>query len=830
MFAADAPGEPTLPAPLNPFIGRASEIASLSSLLLRRDVRLVTLTGPGGVGKTRLALQVAREVAAEFLDGAVFVPLASVPSPDLAPAALTKALGLTEIDTPAPTVRLIAALKERESLLILDNVEHLALAGEETGSLVTDLLTACPGLTIVTTSRIPLRLTGEHTYIVPSLALPVRDAAATTKETLPPLDELAHVEAIELFVDRAKTAWPGFVLTAQNAAAVAAICERVDGLPLAIELAAARSAVLSPPALLARLTQRLRVLTGGPHDQPARLRTMRDAIAWSYDLLDATARARFRRLAVFTGGFTLAGAEAVADLGHHANEVQAADAVLDSLADLLRSSLLQRRDGADEEPRFGMLETVREFALDQLGVAGEEARARSAHAAFYLDFMEGAEPALWSATSKELLEQIEIEHDNLRAALTWSVEHEPETALRLAAAIGPFWSKRSHWMEGRSWLERVLESEALPESRERAMALGRAAAIVGDQGDFDRARHYYEESLSLAERLGDESIEARAVRGLGILASNQSDFPRATSLFTRALTLFRALRDQPGIARCLNDLGLVAERLGDHNRAIAYQEESLPIVRAVGDEWQLGIVLGNLGGAYYDRGDFARGEALSQESLAVCRQIGDTFGVAVNLHNLGNCVLELGDPITAIERYRESLALSRDLGEQHLASRTLDRLGVALHQTGASRPAARLFGAAGALREAIGDALFMEEDANLATRFQQVRDRLGEATYLAAWESGRSLPFDSAVEEALAQAEAALATGRTGPAQAVAGLSSREVEVLRLLADGQPDKAITNALFISPRTASSHVAAIIGKLGAESRTGAVVMALRAGLV
>jgi DNA-binding CsgD family transcriptional regulator/Tfp pilus assembly protein PilF len=444
--------------------------------------------------------------------------------------------------------------------------------------------------------------------------------------------------------------------------------------------------------------------------------------------------------------------------------------------------------------------------------------------------MNQAEPLLWASASKTLLDGIDIEHDNLRAALTWAVEHEPDTALRLASALGPFWSKRSYWIEGRSWLERVLQSGALAETRDRAVTLGRTGVIAGDQGDYDEARRYFEESLAIGNRLADPGIAARALRGLGILASNQSDFGVATTLFTEALARFREIEDQPGIARSLNDLGLVAERQGDHDRAIAYQEEALPIARTVGDDWQIGIILGNLGGAYYDRGEYARGGALSQESLDVCRRIGDTFGIAVNLHNLGNFHIERRDPISAIEHYRESLALTRELGEGQLASRTLDRLGIALHQSGASRPAARLSGAAAAFRESVGDTLFLEEDTNLRMRFQQVRDELGEDTYVAEWETGRSLPFEHAVEEGIALADAALASHRPTPTPAITGLSPREVDVLRLLADGQADKAIANELFISPRTASSHVAAIIAKLGVDSRTAAVALALRSGIV
>ena len=633
---ADQLGRIALPAPLTLFVGRAREIPAIQALLLNDDVRLITLTGPGGVGKTRLALQVARDVATEFLDGAVFVPLAAVGDPDLVPSTVAKAVGLQDGDGESLAARLMAALRDRQLLLILDNFEHLAhlpaQANSGPSSLVTELLTSCPEVKILVTSRTPLRLSGEHAFVVPPLALPRSvgsDAAAP-----PSAAGLEQVESIQLFVDRARTAWSEFALTPENITQVASICEQVDGLPLAIELAAARSAVLSPAALLARLTRRLRILTGGPHDQPTRLRTMRDAIAWSYDLLEGVTRERFRRLAVFAGGFTLAAAEAVADLLHPdlGSPQTVSVSVLDSLAVLVTSSLIQRSDDPAGEPRFSLLETVREFALEQLVAADEEASARSAHAGFYLDFMEQAEPLLWASTSQALLDAIEFEHNNLRAALTWSLAHEPETAVRLAGAVGPFWSKRSYWVEGRAWLERALDSGALAGTRERAYALGRAAAIAGDQGDYDDARRMFRESLAIAEQLGDTTIEARSLRGLGILASNQSEFAEAEKLFTQALEHFRALGDQPGIARSLNDLGLVAERQGDLGQAVTYQEEALPIARVLGDDWQVGIILGNLGEAYYNRGEFARGEALYQEALDICRRIGDTFGVAVNLY------------------------------------------------------------------------------------------------------------------------------------------------------------------------------------------------------
>jgi excisionase family DNA binding protein len=441
---ADQLGRIALPAPLTLFVGRTREIPALRALLLRDDVRLITLTGPGGVGKTRLALQVARDVATEFLDDAVFVPLAAVRDPELIASTVAKALGLLEGDGQSAGARLTSALRDRQLLLILDNFEHLAAAqaleNESTGNLLMDILTSCPEIKILVTSRTLLRISGEHAFVVPPMALP-RSVVPGAGEESPPND-LGQVESIQLFVDRARSAWSDFALTPENAGQVAAICEQVDGLPLAIELAAARSAVLSPAALLARLTRRLRLLTGGPHDQPARLRTMRDAIAWSYDLLEAVTQERFRRLAVFAGGFTLAAAETVADHSHseHNSPHELTESVLDSLGILITSSLIERRDDPSGEPRFILLETVREFALEQLIAAGKEDATRAAHAGFYLAMMEQTESQLWASANKTVLDEIEIENDNMRAALSWAIEYEPESALRWPAhwdSFGP---------------------------------------------------------------------------------------------------------------------------------------------------------------------------------------------------------------------------------------------------------------------------------------------------------------------------------------------------------------------------------------------------------
>ncbi|HEU0115887.1 MAG TPA: tetratricopeptide repeat protein, partial [Thermomicrobiales bacterium] len=782
-----------IPAPLTPFIGRARETAALAALLRRDGVRLVTLVGPGGVGKTRLAVRTAETLAESFADGVAFVPLAAIRSPARVASAIAEAIGARDDERP-PLDRALDRLRDRESLLVLDNMEQVTAAAPDLAA----LLAGCPGLTILVTSRTPLQLTGERLFDVPPLALPERAPAGVGPT--PPVD-LAGFEAIQLFVDRAEAAAAGFSLTAENAPIVQAICERTDGLPLAIELAAARIRLLSPTELLERLTRQLTLLTGGPRDQPARLRTVRDAIAWSYDLLAPDEQALFRRLAVFPGGASLAGVEAIA------GSFDAAAAALDLLAALVNGSLLQRSERPLGETRFTMLETVREFALERLTAAGEADAARAAHAALFSSFVANAQDALWAAASEALLNRFEAEHDNLRAALAWAIERDPEMALRLASGMSYFWAKRDFWSEGRSWLERALAAGGAAESAARAAALGRAGAMAGDQGDFALARRQLEASLAMAERLGEAATAARAERGLGIVASDQSEFDRAAALFSGALARFRALGDRPGIARCLNDLGLVAGRQGDQDRAVAFQEEALPIARALGDDWLVCVILGNLGGSYYDRGDDARGEALSEEALDLARRLGDAFGAADNLYNLGNCLLRRGEPRAALERYRECLRLTQGLDERHLASRLLDRIGAALHLTGAPRPAARLFGAAAALRDSIGDTLYADEEAALAPRFQAAREALGEAAYAAVYEAGRSLPYAAAVAEALALADSALTMAPPLAATSqLAALTTREQEVLRLLVDGRSDKEIANSLFISRSTASKHVA------------------------
>jgi predicted ATPase/transcriptional regulator with XRE-family HTH domain len=535
-----------LPIPATPLVGRERQVAAACALLRKSGARLVTLTGPGGIGKTRLALAVAAALAAEFADGVAWVELAPLDDPALVANAIARALGVTEHgERPLPEL-LAQAVAERHVLLVVDKCEHVLPAMPLLGK----LLAAGPRLSVLATSRSRLRLRGEHDLPVEPLAVPEPDGAKA-----PPLAGLAGVAAVRLFVERAAEVRPGFVLTPDTAPAVAAICRRLEGLPLALELAAARVKVLAPEALLTRLAPRLPLLTGGARDAPARQQTMHDAIAWSHDLLNEREQALFRRLAVFAGGFTLEAAESVMAVGEAPADTQhAASGTLDLISALVDQSLLRlgepRAYDAIGDDRFTMLETVREYALERLACAGETAAVQHTHADFYLALAERADPELTGPGQAVWLERLEAEHNNLRAALAWVIAaEEAESALRLAAALGRFWRMHGHPREGLTWLERALTlSDNLPTAT-RAKALEGAGRLVHDQDDPDRAVALYQEALAMWQALGDLQGQARLLDDLGNIAHDRGDFTRAVTLHEQALALAQQAGDRRGAAR-----------------------------------------------------------------------------------------------------------------------------------------------------------------------------------------------------------------------------------------------------------------------------------------
>jgi predicted ATPase/class 3 adenylate cyclase len=776
-----------LPVQQTAFIGRERELAALR-VLLGRDrhggtpAHLVTLTGPGGTGKTRLALQVAAELLDAFADGVHFVSLAPVSEPVLVASAIVRTLGLRESGEQPLEDLLTGYLRDKELLLVLDNFEQVVGAAP----LVGRLLAAGPRLQVLVTSRVVLRLYGEQEYPVPPLALPALDH-------LPEVAVLSQYEAVALFIQRALLTKPDFVVTNATAPAVAEICVRLDGLPLAIELAAARVKLLPPPALLTRLESRLTVLTGGARDLPARHQTLRAAIDWSYDLLDPGEQALFAWLAVFVGGCTL---DAVEDVCARAGGLSLD--VLDGLGSLVDKSLVrQQEDPEGTEPRFTMLETVHEYARERLVQSGQAALLSGAHAQHFLALAEEAEPYLTGTQQAMWLAGLDAEHDNLRAVLRWAQESgEVLVGLRLAAALGRFWNVRGPQGEGRRWLEAFLATEGTQsedgvDAAVRARALIWAAALSWGQADaagtarlaesglalsralgdtwgvatallylaavatFDDLPHamdLFAESLALYQELGDKQGSAFALRNLATAHAFQGDYAQATALHEESLGLSRDVGDKAGIATALMWIGSNTTNDGHYVRATVLFEESLALYRELGDTWGVASCLNFLGDVAYGQGDVAQSEALYRESLALFREQNARIEIALCLYNLAYVAHKQSRAVQAKALLAESLALCRDIGITYGIAARLN-LAAMLCTTEDAMPsrlerAARLFGAAAALYATVGVRLGAWQ-AELDREVAAVHTALGDGAFAAAWAAGQALSLEQAIAMAL---------------------------------------------------------------------------------
>jgi predicted ATPase/DNA-binding SARP family transcriptional activator len=725
-----------LPIALTSFIGRTREIAEVTRLL--STTRLLTLTGPGGCGKTRLALAVARDLVAAYSDGVWLVELAALADAALVPQAVAAVLGVREEPQRSLTVTLADALQSRSLLLVLDNCEHLL---DSCAHLAEMLLCAGSHLRILATSREALGLAGETTWPVPSLALPGPQA-------LPALTELSQVEAVRLFVERATAALPTFALTQTNAATVAQVCQRLDGIPLAIELAAARVKIISVEQLAARLDDCFSLLTGGSRTALPRQQTLRAAIGWSYDLLSEPERALFRRLGVFAGGWALEAAEAVC-----ADADGAADTVLELLAHLVDKSLVvvERQDGGPV--RYRLLETVRQYSREKLREAGEAESIERQHAYFFLALAEAAEQELRGAQQAVWLNRLEQEYDNVRTALAWSQAalDRAEIGLLIAGALWWFWLLRGNLSEARASLGGLLARTAMhAPTVARAKALYVAGLLAGTQSDFAPARMLLEESLALGQALEDKHAIAYARNGLGFVAWLQGNYLAARVLLEDSLALLQGLGHTWDIAFALSRLGDIDLYLGDYARAVAALEASLALVRQVGDNVLLGYTLLSLGYAARLQDDNARAAACYEESLARFRALSTTWGIAAVLHFLGYVLRTQGDNVQAAVCFSESLTRYWKMGHKEGTSLALTGLAGVYSEMGQTVRATRLFGAAEALRETIGLSQQSDERAIYDRSVAAVRAQLDAVAFAAAWAAGRALSVEQAIADALA--------------------------------------------------------------------------------
>jgi predicted ATPase/serine/threonine protein kinase len=725
-----------LPVQRTGFVGREKEMAAVKELLLRQDVRLVTITGPGGIGKTRLAVQVASGLVERF-PATYFVPLSSLSDPVLVASTILQTLGIREAGGQSALEILKRNLKDssRALLFLLDNFEHLVQAAPT----VADLLASCPNLRIMVTSRAALHVYGEYEFPVPPLALP-------DSRSKPSVEVLSRCPAVALFVQRARAVKPDFELNRENAPVVAEICARLDGLPLAIELAAAWVKVLSPSLMLARLASRLQLLTGGARDLPQRQQTLRAAFDWSYELLTAAEQKLFRRLSVFAGGCNLEGVEAVCDTKSDLDLD-----LLDGMASMVDKSLVQQVEAGKDESRFVMLDTIREYALEKLGASGEQPLTKRAHAAYCLVLAEVENTEESGARAAEWQQCFALEHDNFRAALEWLTETgDAEWGLRLATALFRFWEIREYLAEGRDRLGKLLKvAGAAAPTKGRARALFAAGVLAGEQGDYASGSALIGESQHIARQLGDKMGVAVSLNALAVFACDRGDVAIALTLFEEGLALWRELGDQKAVARALSNLANVLKLQGDYDRANALHVECLSIFQGLGDRTGVAWSLNYQGDIARDHGDTAAARRLYEQGLGIFRELSDRWGIAGTLADLGSLAREQGDYSTARALYGESVKLFQELDHKRGIARLLECFACsAATQLDAER-SLRLAGAAAALRQNIGAPLTPAEQAKLQVGLQPAREALTDTVGTQAWLAGWALPVEKAIDEVL---------------------------------------------------------------------------------
>lgn len=722
-----------LPSQLTSLVGRVEESAVVCGLLRGSEVRLLTLTGPGGVGKTRLAMQVATQLVDHFPDGVYFIDLTAIDKPGLVTASIAQALRIQETGERQLMKHIRASLHNKHLLLVLDNFEHLLPAAPH----IADLLEATPSLSVMVTSRAVLHLYGEYEFAVPPLSIP--DLAH-----LPPSDQLARYDAVQIFIERAQAVKAGFAITEANANAIVEICARLDGLPLAIELAAAHSKLLSPQALLARLEDRFTLLSTSALNLPERHQTLHNTIDWSYNLLSETEQALFRRLGVFVGGFTLEAAEAVC------GEPEAPSReILDGIASLLDKSLLQRSDDSNGESRFLILETIRTYTLEQLTGSEESEALYKRHLAFYLEMAKDARPKSVGLNCWAQLEHLETERGNLRAATQWALDQGlGDTVVQMCSALVHFWYIFGQPGEIHQWLETALDMDLQPAVRARALGLmGYVQAFM--QIDYRHAETYYEQALSLWRELGDAKNESDILCQMGTLMMERGEYARSRLLHEESLAIREKMGDQDGVIGIRESLGVVLMRLGELAGAQQIFQESLSWWQARGETLATAFVFNYLGATALYQGNYEQSRAMHEQALALWQAAGDTRGVSAALNALGPVALYQGQVEQAKAYLKQSLKLRWECQDYDGIAWNLERLAeVSFAQEQLDR-GARLWGSAEGLRESINSPLFPVERSRYEKPFAEARARLGESAWALAHFAGRTMPIEQAVIAAL---------------------------------------------------------------------------------
>lgn len=828
-----------LPLPLNSFVGRRQEMAAVKRLL--PEHRLLTLTGAGGCGKTRLATQVARDLQAAYRHGVWLLEFAALTEAALVPQLAASVLGVREQAGGPVEQTLAAALRTQHLLLLFDNCEHLASA---CAFLARNLLKNCPHVQILATSREPLGLPGEAVWIVPPLALPEQRPWRSPASEQESLAAYGQADAIQLFVDRAQTVSPQFRLTAENGPWVATICRRLDGMPLAIELAAAHLRVLSARQIAERLDDRFELLTSRLRTAPERHQTLEAALDWSYALLTDAEKRMFSRLSVFANGWTLEAAGTVC--APPEAEPLAALNILSRLVD--KSLVVVKQTNGDY--RYSLLETIRDYARQKLGQAGqaEVYRTKEQHLDFFARWAEAGAGHLQGPKQAAWLEKFGMEHDNVRAALEWSQHSgsKGQQGLRLAAAYGYFWRLRGYLSEGRARLAAVLEAgSAQARTRTRASALLWAANLAYLQSDYEATRALAEEALSVSTGLGPQGRAgvARALDLLGELATEVGDYEAAGPLLEDALHLYEEIGDARGSADMRMQLGWAAMREGEYDRARIWLEESLPLFRDGGESALVGIALAGLGELAVRQGRYKEADKLLEESIALRRELNDRWGIAGSLGTMGWVALLRRDFGRMRQLLRQSLEIRLDIGDQGGSAWCLEKLaeGAVLegemlppeHRRRLRERAARVFGQAAAVREEVNSVIDPADKAPYERTLRKLRHALGKTAFHAAWEEGSSMPLPDLVREALAPALTQQDTARLSQAEVgrlrYGGLTPRERETAVLVAAGKSNREIAAAMTVRVKTVETYVSRILNKLGFDSRVQIATWAMQVGL-